>query len=68
MSGGRSRVVKDWLWQNDGRVWLERLPGYAPDLNPDEGVWNHLKHVQLVNVCKPGSAHPSPRTPQRHSS
>lgn len=26
-----------------------RLPAYAPDLNPDEGVWNHLKHVELRN-------------------
>ena len=49
----RSRVVKEWLRQTDGRVWLERLPGYAPDLNPDEAVWNHLKHVQLANVCSP---------------
>ena len=49
----RSRVVKEWLRQTNGRVWLERLPGYAPDLNPDEAVWNHLKHVQLANVCSP---------------
>lgn len=21
------------------------LPGYAPDLNPDEFVWNHLRQV-----------------------
>ena len=28
---------------------LERLPGYAPDLNPDEGVWNHLKRNELAN-------------------
>jgi hypothetical protein len=25
------------------RLQLEQLPGYAPDLNPDEGVWKHLK-------------------------
>ena len=31
---------------------FERLPGYAPDLNPlDCGVWHHLKHVALANVC-----------------
>ena len=31
---------------------FERLPGYAPDLNPlDTGVWHHLKHVSLANVC-----------------
>lgn len=33
------------------RVWLERLPGYAPDLNPDEGIWHYLKHVELKNLC-----------------
>ena len=31
---------------------FERLPAYAPDLNPLEcGVWHHLKHVTLANVC-----------------
>ncbi len=35
------------------RIYLERLPAYAPDLNPDEGVWQHLKNVELRNVsCK----------------
>lgn len=29
---------------------LERLPGCAPDLNPDEGIWHHLKHVELRNL------------------
>jgi transposase len=33
------------------RIHLERLPGYAPDLNPDEGVWRYLKYVELRNVC-----------------
>ena len=28
------------------------LPGYAAELNPDEGIcWKHLKHVELKNVC-----------------
>jgi transposase len=27
------------------------LPGYAPELNPDEGVWNYLKRVELKNLC-----------------
>jgi len=30
---------------------LERLPAYAPDLNPDEGIWNYLKRVELANPC-----------------
>jgi transposase len=33
------------------RLHLEQLPGYAPDLNPDEGVWNYVKRVELANVC-----------------
>ena len=33
------------------RLHLEQLPGYAPDLNPDEGLWNYLKRVELGNVC-----------------
>jgi hypothetical protein len=34
------------------RLRLVKLPGYAPHLNPlDQGVWQHLKHVELANVC-----------------
>ena len=31
-------------------MWLERLPCYAPELNPVEGLWQQLKHVELRNV------------------
>lgn len=35
------------------RSWLtvERLPGYAPDLNPAELVWGNVKGRELVNLC-----------------
>ena len=33
------------------RLWLEQLPGYAPDLNPVEGLWQYLKRVRLGNIC-----------------
>lgn len=33
------------------QIHLERLPAYAPDLNPDEGTWKHLKQVELANLC-----------------
>jgi len=39
------------------RLHLEQLPGYAPDLNPDEGIWNYLKRVELGNVCCPDVNH-----------
>lgn len=47
----RGQPIKDFL-ANGGtaRIWLERLPGYAPELNPGDGIWNHLKHVELRNV------------------
>jgi len=33
-----------------GLIHLEEFPTYAPDLNPDESVWNHLKYVELRNL------------------
>jgi transposase len=48
----RSRAVKDFLASGaSSRLKLELLPGYAPDLNPDEGIWKHLKYVELKNIC-----------------
>jgi transposase len=46
--------VREFVSSTRGRVWLEALPGYAPDLNPwDEGGWHHLKNVELRNiVCR----------------
>lgn len=48
----RSREIKTFLSQGGAQfVHLERLPAYAPDLNPDEGVWQQLKHVEMRNLC-----------------
>lgn len=33
------------------RPHLERLPGYAPDRNPDEDSWTSLTRVELRNRC-----------------
>jgi len=46
------QAVKDFLKQGAAqRIHLERLPGYAPDLNPDEGIWRYLKYVEMKNLC-----------------
>lgn len=48
----RSRAIKAFLSAGAAqRIHLERLPGYAPDLNPAEGIWQYLKYVELKNLC-----------------
>jgi transposase len=32
-----------------GRIHIEWLPAYAPDLNPDEQLWNRAKYTDLAN-------------------
>ena len=52
LSAHRGKVVKAFLSAGGARrIHLAQLPSYAPDLNPDEGVWNYLKRVELKNVC-----------------
>jgi transposase len=47
----RRVAVKDFVSSTHGKVWVEALPGYAPDLNPwDEGGWHRLKNVEMRNV------------------
>src|SRR3954468_3778849 len=50
----RRAEVQEFVSGTRGGVWLEALPGYAPDLNPwDEGGWHHLKDVEMRNlVCR----------------
>jgi transposase len=38
----RGPLVADLLARHP-RLQIERFPAYAPELNPDEGVWNHTK-------------------------
>ena len=48
----RSHAIRAFLSKGAAkRIHLERLPAYAPACNPDEGVWNYLKRVELANVC-----------------
>jgi transposase len=48
----RSQVIQEFLANGTAqRIHVERLPAYAPDLNPGEGLWQQLKGVELRNVC-----------------
>lgn len=45
LPGHRSRMVWDFVQQQRGRLWLEFLPAYAPELNPVEYLWSHWKRM-----------------------
>jgi transposase len=50
----RRAEVNEFVTATRGKVWVEALPGYAPDRNPwDEGGWHRLKDVEMRNqVCR----------------
>jgi hypothetical protein len=48
----QGQPIQDFLTRGAAkRLHLERLPGDAPDLHPDEGIWNYLKRVELKHRC-----------------
>jgi len=46
----RSALVRDFVAASAGRLVVERLPAYAPELNPVEYLWGHLKEHELGNL------------------
>jgi transposase len=47
----RCAEVATFAWLHQGRLQLRRLPPYAPELNPDEGIWDVIKNDRLANYC-----------------
>jgi transposase len=47
----KSREMKTYLGQQRDWLVVERLPGYAPDLNPVETLWGNIKGQELANRC-----------------
>ncbi|MEU5548086.1 transposase, partial [Streptomyces sioyaensis] len=45
-----SRVMRAWVADQDW-LTLERLPAYAPELNPVEPLWSSLKKRELANLA-----------------
>jgi len=41
----KAKIVQEYIASTKGRLELHFLPGYAPELNPDELVWNHMKRT-----------------------
>ena len=41
----KTNAVTQYVAELDGKLTLHYLPGYAPDLNPDELVWSYAKRT-----------------------
>lgn len=41
----KSKKVQRYIESKEGKLELVFLPPYAPDLNPDELVWNHMRNI-----------------------
>lgn len=49
LTAHKSGEMIDYLVQNRSWLTVERLPAYAPELNPVEQLWNNLKAKELAN-------------------
>lgn len=47
----RSRIMSEYLRSQRHCLTVERLPGYAPDLNPVEALWGNIKGREVANLC-----------------
>jgi len=45
----KSRKMTEYLQRQQEWLRVERLPGYAPDLNPVESLWGNIKGKELAN-------------------
>ena len=43
-------LVKSYVASTNGMLTLHFLPGYAPELNPDELVWSHMKRTGVARA------------------
>jgi len=47
----RSKEMARWICAQRRWLVVERLPAYAPELNPVELVWGNVKSRELANLC-----------------
>jgi transposase len=46
----KTALVKEYIASTNGMLTLHYLPGYAPELNPDELVWSHMKRTGVART------------------
>jgi transposase len=49
----RGRVAQRYLVTQRHWLTIERLPAYAPELNPVEALWGNVKGQECANLCAP---------------
>ena len=42
--------MRQYIANTQGKLTMHVLPGYAPNLNPDELVWSHVKRTGLART------------------
>jgi transposase len=47
----RGQELRDYLTTPDLRIGLVALPGYSPDFNPDEAIWDWIREDVTANTC-----------------
>ena len=50
----RAQAVDRFVGSTDGALRLYRLPAYSPQLNPDEWVWQNVKHDGVAPAAVKG--------------
>jgi transposase len=50
----RAKAVAKFVDSTDGQLRLYRLPAYSPQLNPDEWVWQNVKHDGVAPAAVKG--------------
>ncbi len=62
----RARLVTEFIRVQRGRLAIERLPAYAPELNPVEYIWGYWKHSRAAQLLparfRPTQLSGAPRT------
>ena len=48
LSAHKKANVREYIESTIGKLRMHALPGYAPDLNPDELVWSHVKRTGVA--------------------
>jgi transposase len=48
LSAHKTAAVKEYVSCTNGKLTRHFLPGYAPELNPDELVWSHVKRTGVA--------------------